>query len=202
MMSSEQRRDRGDGLIVPALIDKIETEAERIRKQHDEAVLSFRHPASVNSYRDFALVMTQAAQHLHAATVAKARLPDDYALDMARQTLTAVFREQGGWEQCSIMAMNGKDGGLLACVRALADSMKRQQITKWTDYCLDQAINPMSFDERMAIATEILRDWKQHLPAGIRERNPAEIAHQYRAIIRTVAHLVEVIRSRLGHYDA
>ncbi|MFN3167002.1 MAG: hypothetical protein ACE37H_08055 [Phycisphaeraceae bacterium] len=170
----------------------------RIRARHDAASMSRSvGDLRVTNAHDFARVTGGYVNHQVKMTGGSG-YSDYEARSIAKELLTQHGRRYRRTYNNYIQnAIDGHDGGLRGVLNILTDMLREQQAERFKDDAIDQVIDPLDFDAKVAVTRQILDEQKRLSPGGMGDQRPEAHAHDYQALLSKRAQQIDEMNDEL-----
>jgi hypothetical protein len=189
---------------VAANLDKIlelldeENIAKAVSIKHDETRERYSlAKATVVNYAEFLTEIAKYYAYHFKKTIANADLPVEIASQNALEIVQQAYASQGGLEAAYRNANVGTGGGLRTVIDSIYEALKREQEEKYVNHVLTTQVNPLDWNERVALMNQYLTKFGKYLPTGTKARSAEQIANNYGELIKLHTKVVGTIRSRL-----
>jgi hypothetical protein len=155
--------------------------AESINIPHAYARNSYPpqpQPQSFYEFRD----MLQAYYRHHCITT-KQGYPElkEMSTGKALDIVKAAFGNQGGIDGAYKIAHGGIGDGIYTSFDAIAKHLKNDHLNKYIQHIIDNYINPVSFEQRVALVRSIMKEFPA--PGEYDKKTPEELANNYYALV-------------------
>jgi hypothetical protein len=152
----------------------------------------------VGSYWEFLEIITVFYLHLirHVRSpvdpISNAAVTED-AQDLLRRT----FAGKGGADAALAEAEHGTHGGLRVVLDALTEQFKAEQLSKFVERVLKEALDPHDWDAKVAFMSALLARLGPQLPPELRAQPPARFARRYEPIVRAYVESLDRVKEVL-----
>lgn len=142
----------------------------------------------VNSYEEFLEVMTAFIVHLrcHTDKTDLNSIDADMCKNDALELLDKAFRDQGGCQAAYVRASEGIDSGIRGVFNKMIDVYKFEQKAKYANRILKEAVDVMSWDERVDFMRSAIARIGNLLPQELRNQPPERFARDFEVITKAV----------------
>lgn len=165
---------------------------EKIDRVHHMIRERFVAPTYIpRNYNEFCKIIKEYYQYHYKAWLAGPTMPDDLALSQARMYLE---KGQGGFIQIAKNSLEGREGGLISAIDAIASGLLDDATEKYTLYVLTTALAPQDYDKKVAFMQSYLNEFSHVLP---REKlmSAYELAANFDAFIKFHIEWINSFRS-------
>ena len=132
----------------------------------------------------------------HAGTVPA--LADDHSVaDEALALLERAFASKGGVGAAQAEARDGINGGMRFVLDVMTEQYKLEQQSKHVARVLQEALDPLNWNERVAFIRALLDRLGPQLPADLRRQPPERFARHYDMIVRTYVQSLDRVKQLL-----
>ena len=166
--------------------------AGQIAAQHDAARLSLgQQPLRVRDNAHFMEVLGRVV-NLQLEKTGRGALPAYEAQREAVEILESGGRRSGkSYANFARDAMDGRNGGLRVAIDLVADGLRDKQTQRFVAASIDAAVDPLNWDQKVAITRQILSHYQQISPQSISESRAEPHAHDYQSLIREISQHVD-----------
>lgn len=179
------------------LLDEVNI-SDVVSQKHDTARERYHLTrATVNSSAEFEEEITRFVQYQLCATRGNAAVPRYMASSEAANILQRAFANIGGVSGAYEMASRGVRGGLREVIEVLCSAIRKEEEELYIAYILRTEVDPLSFDDRVALMQAYLNRFRHNFPNSVRVPTAFELAGNYESIIRMHVEVINSIRMRI-----
>lgn len=186
---------------VAAVLDEISAEAlaRNIGEPIDLARASYTlERVTVDSYEAFADEVAAFYRSVLWHTGTQEACPQDPAAAAdAMALLERAFRDGGGTDGAWSQAHYGTSGGLRVVLDQMTEQYKIQQQGRHVQRALQEAMDPLDWDARVAFMGAFLARLGPQLPAEIRDQPPERYARHYDTILQAYVRSLDSVQQLL-----
>lgn len=162
--------------------------ARRVGLLHDEARM--RYPLqrnTVDSFDEFAdQIGDYYAYHLSACVGNGGRFPPGEAIGRAKELLDREYRRRHGDIVSAFTdARDSLNSGMRGILDVIADGLKFESVERYIREVFDQHIAPHSWETKVEIIRQFIRECGKNLSSSIRSDQPERYAQNYQDLIRS-----------------
>ena len=119
---------------------------------------------------------------------------------LARGQVAMLFARAfpGGVEDAADMATTGVNGGVLAVLYRLSDSIKKQLVEQYVSGTISGSCDLSDWDDRVDLADKYLKRFSPNLSANKRQKTAQELASRIPEYIRSHMQIMSWFRKHLG----
>ncbi len=111
--------------------------------------------------------------------------------------LQRAFSGDGGFNKALSQAIDGTKGGLRAILDIMTAQFKREEQEKHVNMVLKTALDPLKFEDKIGLITELLNRLSPHLPPDIVSQPPERYAGHYETIVKAYVQSMDQMKSVL-----
>ncbi len=111
--------------------------------------------------------------------------------------LERAFAQEGGYRGAVAEATDGTRGGLRFIYDRLTEQLKREAVERYVHLVFTETIDPLDWEAKVALMSELLVRIGSALPAEVREQPPQRYAAEYETIIRYYVDSLDRVAQRL-----
>ena len=134
---------------------------------------------------------------LRHAGVVPASTADHAVADEALALLERAFASKGGVGAARAEARDGINGGMRFVLDVMTEQYKLEQQSKHVASVLQEALDPLNWNERVAFIRALLDRLGHHLPADLRSQPPERFARHYDIIVKTYVQSLDRVKQLL-----
>lgn len=150
--------------------------------EHDEARGKYVVKSPIVRSHDEFVREVIAYANFHHTAIFGLPMPDDYALDKAREFLENGVK--GGWKTAVLLGLSGNEGGMRYICNAICDSWKYRSERAYFDYIMDVIhIDPLNFEQVVQLMKEFKTKLSDYAPPSFKLLSPEAMAADYKNII-------------------
>ena len=164
--------------------------AEKIDSPHSFARHSYPFDGSMpTSFQDFQKRLQSYYKH-HCAAIGIGKFPDEISNHNAMKIVENAFSDRGGIRYAYQNTVTGMDNGMAALHDAIANVLQEQHRTSYIRFVIDTHIDPLDFDQKVAVVRELLETY--YIPWSVYDRvSPEELATNHYAILFSLVQHLE-----------
>ena len=149
---------------------------------------------TVNNFDELLEEATGFFQHMHRAVVGmgKITMPDWMAAGHARGILERI-----GIEDAYTIASEGIRGGLHTIFEAIYRQINEEMEERYIELVLVKYVDPVDWDDRIELMRQYLQRFARNIPANKQPKKAAELAVNYKEIIKMHMKYLQGIRGKL-----
>ena len=162
--------------------------AQRIGIPHDEARMRYAlHANTVAGFREFEQIIGEYYNYHFTTCVAPGgALSPAEARSRAKQILEQDYRRRNGDIRSAFVdARDGTNGGLRAMLDIIAEALKADSMSQYTQDVFDRHVTPVSWEEQVDIMRQFIAHFGAYLGSSIRQDRPEQYARDYEPLIRS-----------------
>lgn len=134
----------------------------------------------------------------YAQTIGDTEMPGFMASGLAWEIVDQAYATSGGVKTAFRNAKTGTHGGLSAVLTGIGQHLKKEQEEKYIEWILREHVNPLDFDEITELMRQYLGRFGNFFPPGTEPSSPAELAMNWKELIKIHASVISTMRDRLG----
>ena len=134
---------------------------------------------------------------LRHAGMVPASAADHAVADEALALLERAFASKGGVGAARAEARDGVSGGMRFVLDVMTEQYKLEQQSKHVARVLQEALDPLAWNERVTFIQAFLDRLGHHLPADLRRQPPERFARHYDIIVKTYVQSLDRVKQLL-----
>ena len=150
---------------------------------------------TVRSYWEFLDIVTAFYLHLvRHVRLAVNPVSDTAVTEDALDLLGRAFAGKGGADAAQAEAKHGTHGGLRYVLDVLTEQLKAEQLSKFVERVLKEALDPQDWDAKVAFISALLARIGPQLPPEIRDQPPARFARCCEPLVKAYVESLDRVK--------
>jgi hypothetical protein len=191
----------GAAQTVDFVIERISADAiaERIHAPLDLGRATYvLNQVTAGDYEEFLAIVTSFCAHMsNVAGLPRWNSHPDADTSAAQQLVEDAFRREGGFDAAVVEGRSPLRGGLRYVLDRIIEHLKHERATAYAVATLRQTVDPMDEQEMVAITAELMRRIGDGLPAHLRNRSPALLAHRHTELMTAYVRSLDQVNEQL-----
>lgn len=172
--------------------------AGQVAARHDGARLTAeQHPTRVDNHEQFAAVIGAFVNRQVQLTGGQTYAPYE-ARAVAKEMLNQYGRRyELTYNNYARDAIDGRNGGLRAVLDILTDLIRDQQTSRYISDTIDQYVDPLSYDQKVAVTQQVIDHFRRLNPDAIDDPRPEVHAQNYVDMLRELNKQIDTFSNRM-----